>query len=124
LTFAAALLWAAAPAMAQGSIEGVVVNGVTRVGIAGALVKFYTQQGVRYETTTDFAGAFRITGVQAGQYRSSFDKVGFEPPAQTPEARVTGPDPVRFTVEMAPLGRLAGRVLDAEGNPVAGIEVE
>src|SRR5215469_12966486 len=64
--WAALFAFSAGVLSAQATVEGTVVNSVTRAGIEGVSVKFYTQQGVRYETTTGGGGTFRIAGMRGG----------------------------------------------------------
>jgi hypothetical protein len=115
---------------AQSTIDGAVVNSVTRGGIEGVSVKFYTQKGVRYEATTTSDGSFHIAGVQPGEYRHSTEKDGFEPPLRpefpSPESTtsINGKDPVHITLEMTAWTTLRGRVVDADGKPAASIPVQ
>ena len=51
-------------------VEGIVVNRVTKAGIAGANVTFYTPQAVRYHATTDASGTFKIAQMDLGEYRA------------------------------------------------------
>jgi hypothetical protein len=114
---------------AQATVEGTVVNSVTRAGIEGVSVKFYTQQGVRYETTTGGGGTFRIAGMRDGDYRSTLEKEGFERSRSsdfpTPDAvtRVSGDQTFRVSLEMVPWTTLRGRVVDEDGRPAAKVLV-
>src|SRR5215471_20879193 len=78
--WAALFAFSAGVLSAQATVEGTVVNSVTRAGIEGVSVKFYTQQGVRYETTTGGGGTFRIAGMRNGDYLSTLEKEAFERP--------------------------------------------
>lgn len=49
---------------AQATVEGTVVNAITRASIGGVVVRLYTQKGVHYQTNSTGDGTFRITGVQ------------------------------------------------------------
>lgn len=115
---------------AQSTIDGAVVNSVTRAGIEGVSIKFYTQKGVRYETTTASDGSFHIAGVQPGEYRHSIEKDGFDPPprpeAPAPESStsINGRDPVLVMLEMTAWTTLRGRVVDADGKPAANVPVQ
>ena len=106
--WAALFAFSAGLLSAQATIEGTVVNSVTRAGIEGVSVKFYTQQGIRYETTTGGGGTFRIAGMRGGDYRSTLEKEGFEPPKSSdfpvpePVTRVSGDQTLRVSLEMVP----------------------
>jgi protocatechuate 3,4-dioxygenase beta subunit len=109
-------------------IEGSVINSATRTGIPGVAVKVFTQLGVRYETTTNAQGQFNIRGLKTGDYGGSFERDGFAlfgPSAEVLPKRlhVDGKAPARLDVEMVPFGRISGRVVDAEGKPVADVIV-
>jgi hypothetical protein len=117
------------PASAQnaGVVEGSVVNGATRSGIAGVTVKLFTRQGVRYETTTDGTGRFNVHGMKEDEYDSSFEREGFAHIETTLFRRllhVDGKNPARLDVEMTPYGKIRGRVVDAAGNPAANARVK
>jgi protocatechuate 3,4-dioxygenase beta subunit len=112
-------------------VEGSVLNSVTGVGIAGVTVRLYTQQGTHYETTTDESGAYRVTGMNAGDYESRFEKTGFgeletdlSKPLTTPRLRVSpAKDAFRLNHQLAPLATVRGRVLGVDGKPAAKVEV-
>ena len=131
------VLLAAVPAVvaqgvAQGVaqvIEGTVSNSLGGAPIDGASVSIEQGGKATYQATTDAAGAFRIEGVKDGSYTARFSKRGFQPPARDAAARkpfrvAAGGDPVRLRVQMAPNGRVSGRVLDGDGRPVAGAAIE
>jgi protocatechuate 3,4-dioxygenase beta subunit len=116
--------------MAQtGAIEGTVVDSAG-MGIAGASVYFGQTDGTHYETTTDAAGLFRITGVNRGEYGSHFEKDGFVPyysgsdPMAKPVRAGFGQDTAGLRIELSAFGSLRGRVLDPDGNPVARASVD
>jgi len=127
----AALLFVSVALCAQATIEGTVVNSVTRGGIEGVSVKFYSQQGVRYEATTGSGGSFSITGVKDGEYRSTLEREGFEPPkhpefpAPEPTTRISVKDNVlHVAFELTPWTILHGRVAGSDGEPAAQIPVQ
>lgn len=111
------------------TVDGLIRNSATRAGVEGAEVHLWTKDGVHYETTTDAGGAFRIAGMKDGEYNMRLEKPGFtDPGAHDPDwhtVRVSAArESNRVEVEMAPWGSIRGRVLDSEGHPAAGIEVE
>jgi hypothetical protein len=74
-------------------------------------------------------GQFRIDGVKAGDYYGSFQKFGYfpaDPHALAVQPIQTGPgkDSPRLRIELAPAGSVQGRVLDPDGKPIAGAQVE
>jgi len=112
-----------------GAAEGVVTNSITHAPIAGVAVTLWTPQAVNYNATTDQSGAWRITDIKPGRYRSRFEKEGFvEPrrggPGVDPMIAVgPGGNPVRLNAELIPLATLRGRVVDSDRNPAPGAEV-
>jgi hypothetical protein len=67
-------LLAAMPALAQsGVVEGSVVDALTKVPIAGAVVKLYRGDKAVHSGASDAQGLFRIDGVSHGQYRAVID---------------------------------------------------
>jgi len=118
------LLASLAFSQTTGSVEGVVVDRVTRAGIPGASVFVYLRsQGLVYEATTDASGDFRIFGMKPGDYEVRFEMQGYDPTAakipQQPYKVGQGQDPVRIRLELTRLVSLSGRVLDPEGNPIS-----
>ncbi len=64
-----------------------------------------------------------------GNYRASAEKDGFAPASSDllsllANTRVTsGGDPVKMDVKLTPLDKIRGRVLDPDGAPAAGVEI-
>ena len=115
-------------AQTTGSVEGVVLDRVTRAGIPGASVTVYLRsQGLTYEATTDASGDFRIFGMKPGDYEVRFEKVGYRSgnkyPAQ-PYHVGQGPDPIRIRLDMTRLVSISGRILDPDGNPTSQADVK
>jgi hypothetical protein len=112
------------------SVEGVVVNPITKAGIAGASVTFYTPQAVRYQATTDPSGAFKIAEMDLGEYRALVEKDGFAVlPTELLKVEMnesTAPVRVRYEMQLAAKqdSKLAGRVLDSQGKPLARAAVD
>jgi hypothetical protein len=133
LPFIAAILLAAAlPAQDGATVEGAVANSLTGAGVAGVTVRLWTQKGTHYETTTDAAGAYRITGMSPGDYDSLFEKTGFGEIESDSNAPFTVPrrlhvapakDSFRLDHQLAPLATVRGRVINADGTPAAHVEV-
>src|ERR1700674_5159068 len=123
----ALLLAAASFSQTTGSVEGVVENSVTRVGIAGVTVTVYMRSGGLYEATTDASGDFRIFGMKPGNYEVRFEKEGFVPGRKSPPQPYPvgqGQDPVRMRLGMIQEVSLSGRVVDGDGNPVSQADVK
>jgi hypothetical protein len=129
--YCALLVFVAQVAGAQSRpMEGLVVNRITGTGIAGANVTFYTPQAVRYQATTDASGAFKIDQMERGEYRAVVEKDGFAVfPTQAlrvEAAETTAPVRARYEMQFAAKqdSRLAGRVLDSQGKPLASAAVD
>jgi len=126
----------AAPTAKPGSIEGVVVNAVTHTPVRKAFVR------VAYDTgpgagrwfwgVTDDAGKFTIASVDPASYiiqdveaqgyvyqRPSRSSKAGAPIAVAAKRQVTG-----VTMELTPLGVIAGKVLDDDGEPLRGVQVQ
>jgi hypothetical protein len=126
--YSALLAFAVQVAGAQSRpLEGLVVNRITGAGVAGANVTFYTLQAVRYQATTDASGAFKIGQMDLGEYRALVEKDGFAifpaEPLKVEADERTEPVRLRVRYEMQFAAKqdskLAGRVLDAQGKPLA-----
>ena len=117
------------PAQSGGAAEGVVTNSITHAPIAGVAVTLWTPQAVNYNATTDQSGAWRITDMKPGRYRSRYEKEGFSEPRRggtgvDPMIAVgPGGNPVRLDAELVPFGSVRGRVVDSDGNPAPDAEV-
>ena len=114
-----------------GTVEGTVTNSITGAGIDGAAVVLAGNKSARYETTSDAAGHFKITGVAPGDYRPDVKKDGFASPTfdlstllSEPGLRVPSDrDPGKLELSLTPLDTVHGRVLGQDGKPAAGIKV-
>lgn len=130
--FCAAFLFAPAVcAQSTGAVEGIVVNSVTHLGIAGAQVDITAEEGRKTPQssgTTDASGAFRIAGLAPGKYRAEFQHAGYADPQSDGTAEVnfvvtSTSEPARIRAELMPRSTLRGRLLDREGHAVAGVQV-
>jgi len=111
-----------------GSVEGTVINTLTGTGVAGASV--FVNGSKRYQTTTDAAGHFKITGMTPGSYRTSTEKDGFASLVPDPRTLlssewrvVSGGDPVKVELKLTPLDSIRGRVFGPDGKPAEGVDV-
>jgi hypothetical protein len=113
-------------ATGAGTLEGIVINTVTRVGVSGVDVTVNARD-VRYSTTTDAAGRFIFRNMKEDEYRSSVHKDGFAIPPNFPgnrPVRVGTGNPARTEIELTPYSSLRGRVVDENRQPVAGANVQ
>src|SRR5271157_203053 len=127
----AALLAAVALAFAQNtaSLEGSVSNAVTGDSLVRAHVIVRSSGTARYGAITNASGKFSIAGLPPGSYTIQAEHVGFAMPAG-----IAGPAVGAVTlragevkgdvkVKLMPLGSIAGRVLDADGEPAEWVRV-
>ena len=122
-----ALLSATGIALAQGSIEGKVIDSTTRAGIGGVGVSVTSLQRPErpYDTTTDTTGTFKLANVAPGRYQARFAVANYDTsePAKNPPIAVVPNQTTNVTFELHALASLAGRVLDPDGNPVSGAKI-
>ena len=132
-------------AFAAQTVDGHVFNSVTGIDIPGVAVKLIQAGEVAYSATTDSQGHFRIEAVKAGAYTASYVARGIWPIPNLfvdedferkcgrcfqverggqPFQVSAGGDPVRLAVQMAPVGKISGRVLDYLEEPVPNASVQ
>ncbi|HXA49839.1 MAG TPA: carboxypeptidase-like regulatory domain-containing protein, partial [Candidatus Acidoferrum sp.] len=125
------------------ALGGIVVNSTTKEPVARAIVYARAQPvmgqagaGQRptgASATTDASGRFALAGLPPGRYNVTAERKGFI--TGNYGARRPGRDGLPLTLEagkdiqdlilpIAPHGVIAGRVLDEEGDPAAGIPVQ
>jgi Carboxypeptidase regulatory-like domain len=121
-----ALLFASSALFGQ-VIDGTVVDSITGLPIGGASIQIANAGKIPYQTLSDAQGAFRIEGVADGTYIAIVLKTGFQTPADATALRHfrvgAGLEPIHLQLSLIPLGKLSGRVFDANDRPVAGAEV-
>ena len=117
---AAWLALALAPALAAQTVtvSGTVTNAITHEPIAGVKVAVFGSDEPR-ELRTDELGRFRAEGV-SGCCTILFNKDGFEAVGSSRMQFHAATDPPPIHLTMLPWPTLRGRVIDAEGRPVAG----
>lgn len=120
------MLWPLALPAQPSTIEGHVSNAVTREPLAKASVVLARASGEPAQTTTtDSTGKFFIGGLEPGRYRLRVSRRGFvtlesRPVLDLTRAReLTGID-----LRLTPYGVLSGRILDGDGEPPAGAQVQ
>jgi Carboxypeptidase regulatory-like domain len=135
LIFAAALLaqQASAPVPVTTRVEGTVTNSLNGAPVGKAMVIFRARDqdhGLSYADETDGSGHFSIDGVEPGEYAAVAERAGFS--FQPAGAAGAPPPPIKveagrqikdIKIRLTPLGTIAGRVVDADGDPVAGARV-
>jgi hypothetical protein len=116
-------------------LEGTVVNGLTKEPVRKARVILeppYGDHSPALVCTTDDAGHFKFADVHAARYWLRVEKSGFLNGAfraRTPEERgslltVADGDQMKdLNLRLFPAGSISGRVLDADGDPLPGLEV-
>lgn len=114
----------------SGSVEGIVINGSTGAGIAGASISISGPRPPRYQATSDSSGHFKIEGITPGSYRTSATRDGFAQPQPSlglftmfPLVIEASSTPVKLDFKLSPLVTVTGRVLDPDGKPLKGATV-
>ncbi|MBL8228485.1 MAG: carboxypeptidase regulatory-like domain-containing protein [Bryobacterales bacterium] len=131
------------------SIEGQIVNGITGEPLNKATVMVRPTEGPpdqgrfgppggfpgarSYTARTDTSGRFTISGVEPGKYRISVTRNGFvdQDYGSTDYLRYGSPVTIAakqqmrdLTVKMTPNAVITGRVVDEDGEAMAGVQVE
>ena len=137
-----------APAQPKGMIEGVVVNLATGAPLRKATVRLVglgtssgrgrgdeSDQGGMpnmVNKETDEAGHFAVTGLEAGRYQLSVERQGFlrqnygarrYGAAGTPLPLARDQEVKGLVFKLAPQSVIAGKVVDEDGEPMAGVQV-
>lgn len=116
-------------------LKGRVVDGATGTPIPRARVRLMGRVEARSFVLTDDAGAFTFQKLPAGGYGISVEKPTYLPArypgtGRTMRARMQplvireGEAPEPLTIPLYRAGAIAGRVLDAHGDPVEFVNVE
>ncbi len=115
-----------------GSLEGTVVNQLTGEGLRAVKLTLKGPTGAAFTAETGDDGSYNMQGLEAGSYTLSAERAGFltlnygakrsgqNGSAVTLQAgqKLTGVD-----MNLQPYGVIAGRVLDAEGEPLLSASV-
>ncbi len=116
-------------------LEGTVVNAATKEPVRKAHVNLELSDQAHDSVliaTTDEAGRFRFADIKPGRYKLTAQKSGFldgvygglEPDDDGSLLKVGSGDRLPdLTLRLFPGGTIAGRVLDADGDPVSNNEV-
>jgi hypothetical protein len=97
-------------------ISGVILDSITGRPVAGADVELYAGETSLDDAETGEDGTFSLAPQQEG----TEGPLELEIVADGYAARTATPKPVIY---LDPLGRIAGRVVDAQGRPVAGVSI-
>ena len=110
----------------QGSVAGTVVNSVTGDPVSGATVELLIagRKEPAARTITGVSGAFRFSELAAGEYAPTFDADHYFASHGERFQVTAAPQAVRLDGELEPITTLRGRVLDADGKPLAGVRLE
>jgi len=118
------LPWSALYAQAQDQqkfqLSGSVVNAATGEPVHGALVQF--QGKVSQSVMAGQDGHFEINGIPAGAGLLFVQRPGFAP--NDPRNVSVTSAASSLVVKLSPLAKISGRVLDRDGDPIDGINVQ
>jgi hypothetical protein len=101
-------------------VEGTVTNITTHGPIAGVQVSL--EGPATYETVSDAAGSFHFAVLKPGDYIISYQSREFIGRGTRLHV-AAGSDPVHVSMELEPLAKVQGRVVDGDGRPAARIQV-
>lgn len=141
LLFCSSLLLCAqdsAPTADKGVLSGKVLNSVTGEPIRKAHVTLMSLGGEQKgkaefsdggSPDTDAAGSFEFTGLAPGSYALAASRDGFTMPAvrasKLPRVMLASGEEKRdIVIRLMPLGAIAGRILDEDGDPIRRVEVQ
>lgn len=114
------------------SVSGVVVNGMTGAPVPRVhVVLGLDAEGNRtYGAMSGADGRFSMTGLEQGAYSITMERAGYSMPAgadlteNAPLLLNAGDSRTGLQLQLMPTGAIAGRVTNAEGEPVEGVRVE
>lgn len=115
---AAILCTATLAAQSSGILSGVVRDSVTHQALADVQVTL-TGGGDTTGTQTDVHGAFRFADLLPGTYSLRIEKPGY----QGTETRDLEPGTKPLNLDLNASAQIDGRVVDAGGQPLAGVTV-
>src|SRR5688500_1226388 len=105
---------------ATGSIEGQVINSLTKAPVRKASVDLRSDQ-VWLTAETDAAGMFQFTGLPPATYKLSASQTGFfEQRSRLPFTLARDGRVKDVKILLPPHGVISGRVLDEDGDPAGG----
>jgi hypothetical protein len=116
-----------------GSVEGRVTNIETADGISGVTLRLIPvgkrgAQGSDLNTTSLNDGSFRFDGVNPGNYFLVATQSNFTTANGAQQRTYIRVDPAQevrdVALQLSPMGKIRGKVVDDDGNPVYGGRVE
>jgi len=124
----------ASSASASAGVTGRVVNSLNGDAVATAVVILRAHDpdhASSYADETNAQGRFSIPNVAPGEYAIAVERAGFvleftgAAGAPGPTVKIdAGQSRNELTLRVAPLGVIAGRIVDAEGEPARGAKVD
>ena len=101
------------------TVSGKVINSVTGEPVRGAMVQINSQETRHVMTGSD--GRFEQNNIGSGSLFITAQRPGFSPSQQN---FAVGANAEPVVLKLVPLGQISGRVMDSEGEPVDGINVQ
>ncbi|MBZ5581969.1 MAG: carboxypeptidase-like regulatory domain-containing protein [Acidobacteriia bacterium] len=117
------------PGADSAAVEGVVANKTSGAPVKKALVTLRSaEENSGYQALSAADGRFRIGNIAAGEYEVWVEAQGFVrqagPSAALSIELAEGQNRKDLAIRLVPLGAISGRVLDENGDPVAGVTLE
>jgi Carboxypeptidase regulatory-like domain len=116
------------------SVDGTVINSARGEPVKKARVTLapMAPHTDAYAATTDAAGHFLIDEVDAGPFSLAASRSGFNQPKSphgVPKSNTVltlekGQKMKEIVIKLAPEGVISGRILDADGDPLEGVNIE
>ncbi|HSW49107.1 MAG TPA: carboxypeptidase regulatory-like domain-containing protein [Bryobacteraceae bacterium] len=124
----AGVILAQNPQPPQGSISGVVRDESTGKPMAGVDIEASRPAATAVTTKTDAEGRYTLSGLDPGSYRviartRPGGPVGIPMFASRPVTLQGGQDVTGIDILLRPSGEISGKVVDGNGEPLAGIRV-
>jgi hypothetical protein len=122
-------------AQATGSVDGRVTNAETGEGISGATIRLIsvgkrrTTASADRTVTSQGDGSFMVDGLAPGNYLIIASQSSFTPGPNGRQSRPTvqiepGQAVSNISIQLSPIGRIRGKVVDEDGHPVPGATVQ
>jgi hypothetical protein len=132
LLFAAMLCGQSTAPTKPGKVEGSVINSVTNDPVKKAIVNLRALgRAANYSAVTDATGHFQFESVDPSQYQAMAYRDGFMPlhgirfdPGAKPITVLAEQEVKDVVVKLLPLAVVSGHVLDEDGDPFVGAQVQ